>query len=65
MLFRSKYEGQLSYGIDAYPAALGRVRRACDVDKLAVLRQELVAATEARWQEIAEAMAPPLRKYGG
>ena len=64
-LKRNKYGGELSYGFDAYPAALGRVRRARDMDKLALLRQELVVATEARWQEIADAMAPPLRKYGG
>jgi len=62
-LKRNKYEGQLSYGFDAYPAALGRLRRARDMDKLAALREELVTATTTRWQEIADAMAPPLRKY--
>jgi hypothetical protein len=62
-LKRNKYHGELSYGLDAYAAALGRVRRARDMDRLAVLRTELVTATNARWQEIAAAMEPPLRKY--
>jgi hypothetical protein len=62
-LKKNKYQGDLTYGFDAYPAALSRIRRARDMDKLALLRAELTAATTARWQEIATAMAPPLRKY--
>ena len=63
-LKRNKYHGDLSYGLDAFAAALGRLRRAKDMDRLAALREELTAATLARWQEIEAAMAPPLRKYG-
>lgn len=63
-LKRNKYHGQLSYGFDAYTAALGRVRKSRDMEKLAVLREELSTATAARWKEIEEAMSPPLRKYG-
>ena len=62
-LKRNKYQGELSYAFDAYPAALSRVRRARDADKLAALRAELLAATHARWREIEAAMSPPLRKY--
>jgi recombination protein RecA len=62
-LKRNKYQGDLSYAFDAYPAALSRIRRARDTDRLAALRAELSAATHARWREIEEAMTPPLRKY--
>lgn len=62
-LKKNKYRGELTYGLDAYAAALGRVRRARDMEKLATFRAELTAATNTRWQEIADAMAPPLRKY--
>jgi protein RecA len=63
-LKRNKYQGDLSYGLDAYTAALGRVRRARDMDRLVAMHEELTLATKARWQEIAEAMTPPFRKYG-
>jgi len=64
-LKKNKFHGELAHSLDPdqYSQALVRVRRARDMEKLSVMRQELLGAVTARWKEIDEAMAPPLRKY--
>jgi len=49
--------------LDQYSQSLIRARQRRDMDKLAQMRSELLTVTTARWKEIEEAMAPPLRKY--
>lgn len=55
--------GNLTIPIKEYEAAVQDVRRARDFDTLLEMREELKRAVRARWQEIDDAMAPPIRKY--
>lgn len=52
-----------SINLDRGVAALARLRRNRDMDTLRVVRHELQRACRQRWQEIADAAAPPVQKY--
>ena len=56
--------GRLTLPIGEYAAAITEVRRARDFETLLRMRQELSNAVKARWQEIDDALAPPIKKYG-
>ena len=56
--------GRLTISLDQYAEAVQDVRKARDFDTLLQMREELATAVRTRWQEIDDAMTPPVRKYG-
>jgi len=55
--------GMLSFPIDKYKDAVTDARLHQDFDALSTFAEELQAATKVRWQEIEDALTPPIRKY--
>lgn len=55
--------GRLSISMDGYEDAIKEARRKRDMPRILEMRKELSDAVRRRWQEIDDAMAPPIRKY--
>jgi recombination protein RecA len=62
-LRKNRAEDELSVPLDRYAMAVRRARESHDLDRLNKFANELRAATRARWREIEDALAPPMRKY--